>query len=1504
MTLAQTELLQAKELGYNTLGQLDYFSIDIADRTQSSIALYMKDVLKKSVERNLYVYVPLHTSHRAHRYLRTTARKDDSAPLPPRQRIFLVYDPPRIVASDEKQQQKKKKSRIIPSMIAAATAVSTHDTAAVPIETTIPPVKPETLEERQINVKKQLKRGERAMLVFRNSCDATCEIIMLPKHMFSELMASAYAASFVRNSRLPPTPSMQSTTMLSLFVNQPAVHFARQLMFLQTPYIVTDFVLNVPTLRMLKERAKTATWLPAPLDVTRREEALVRYAIHSGSNSKNSSLGATPAGWQQQNNETDATAVPSISTTISMDGSAECSDDDDDDDDSDNKNGASTSASTTATPSSQQQQDERTLDDQKLIDSLNAIENDKHRTGLQQHPFVDQLHDSAWLATRLCWFVAAFKQIFYREADASLGRKWSYVDLFYLLNQMQYVAERLQNTTTSSTQYQQQPQPRLLGNEQQFAEDPDAACMRVPSFVYQSVHDLVRKLYGKAFVNDAKNKDIVVRRVQHSLVEAMFFSEGIFAHVPTVVRDLQFAELLNRYQVRGTSRQRANKALMMPALSVPRSDIAHCMKTFVEDNALRFEEERIETIAAQSKRSSAFDLLLVLNLDTYRETTPLSIVSSVREFVPWARNGFDFLLLFTPLSYVDINDHDQHVTRQTTSPPNNTRTQEEQRAARAAASAADSTEKQQNGTADDDSKKHQRGLTETTLARRKVLLGMQYNVWRSLRGGIANTVLMQRARSINEYRLCAASNSFMRLFSPLVAETLVLNKRHSLETVCGALNSFNALCGGSNCEWTAGSRRATLYANKVAELLTRFCDQMIRGDAQRLFETLLKPISERYASLRMREINSQEEAYNDSFFSIVQLLLNGNQLPIACVDSVNEKSLLNLLLFSDFWRTYLRSCMDWRDEKNKTTGCERRQPTATPTTWRPRHNDNGSTQQQQQSSSVVVGCHCGGATAEECDATLKQGKRCCCICRLRDTTVDDAVVADDDEEPTFEDLCGWCRARLPLRGAHRVALGSAAALKKAPTASKVTLTLIDELDERRPERATFTELLEILLDQVDAGRAKFADVLTVLSSLRFELRGIPSRVAMPRSRQPLRFHSADLSKPIVQLSKSLQAYAAHLAQNNSDSRPLTEQTGARPQLHKLLKDRHLRTTLENTDALLFASEQMLTAPTGAPQQELLDDDQATLDTLTSSTTNVARSYFSLTLVTTALEILSLVPHQPIVAMYDIFSANRDSIAVADDPKADLKWTMIVALFDLLVPFRTADEVLRYYRRSCANSFSFPLCQPVFAEATMYENRSMRTLASNSRLPIEETLENMLFDRHIDRPATQAVQGILEFLFINSANIDATARDTILSNDVLTSLLATPATATTTTTKTQNTATASPSFTPTTAKPASARNNDDDDDDDRNYTGKKIAGETKAQRLEREQYEEACRRAFAPTTDDDCGDDDDNSDTRNCYNNDPFASGAFNFTEYAGYSDDNNDDANSSTQQSNRKRKLK
>jgi hypothetical protein len=347
-----------------------------------------------------------------------------------------------------------------------------------------------------------------------------------------------------------------------------------------------------------------------------------------------------------------------------------------------------------------------------------------------------------------------------------------------------------------------------------------------------------------------------------------------------------------------------------------------------------------------------------------------------------------------------------------------------------------------------------------------------------------------------------------------------------------------------------------------------------------------------------------------------------------------------------------------------------------------------------------------------------------------------------------KDLCAWCAQRLPLNGIARSITSVLSDRRGLPR--KTLYTLFDVNDARRPAEASFANFLHFALEYVEAGYDTDMNVIPRVANLRFDIRGSPGRVYVPRCGPDRLVTTYDIEAKFTAYAQFVTAQNATNIRNNNDANvgdddDDDDDDGMETVTLSTLKE-HLDNEKMFFEGLNDERLKLALLATWQVRQQAVTavdaDDADVTRQLTAST-----AFISTAMIMTALETMSFVSRRSIHSMMRT-NGVHNNISMSAFERCTL------ALF---APIRTLDEALLYRRQLRQHFNTFPLCQPVFAEATAFERRSVTTLITNRDRSLETTLDNMFFNKIIERPAALAVPGLLEFLFINAHSIDSAPR---------------------------------------------------------------------------------------------------------------------------------------------------
>ena len=323
---------------------------------------------------------------------------------------------------------------------------------------------------------------------------------------------------------------------------------------------------------------------------------------------------------------------------------------------------------------------------------------------------------------------------------------------------------------------------------------------------------------------------------------------------------------------------------------------------------------------------------------------------------------------------------------------------------------------------------------------------------------------------------------------------------------------------------------------------------------------------------------------------------------------------------------------------------------------------------------------------------------CCCLCQL--DTLPPAA------KPTMEQrfmsgVCDWCRQRVPWhidgRDESMVARGWASIYE--PGDSVTALDVIERLIVWAQERRA-------------AGSEKdVVNVTALIQSLRFRLRNWVSVTVTLRT--------CGAYNQLAKLSPNLD--------RRVDIEKRIDE----------LNNAWVRVPLQRSMALAGPKEST------EPDDDLeVDKNEASLQ----SAYRIASASFFFS----ALEIVSLCDQNELI---QLCGNNVINITEPCAPRVE-------ALVDLLLPFRSARQVVRYCARHARRVHSFPLCASALAESTAHGGMALGGMASAMALPLHERMQHLLYEGRVMRPLAGAMPLLQELMLMRwyGSAVDTPARN--------------------------------------------------------------------------------------------------------------------------------------------------
>lgn len=369
-------------------------------------------------------------------------------------------------------------------------------------------------------------------------------------------------------------------------------------------------------------------------------------------------------------------------------------------------------------------------------------------------------------------------------------------------------------------------------------------------------------------------------------------------HVAALFRDNDICSLLAVCQDRNGTVWRHKRALLVPSQLVPMARLDH----FLENNALVYQRWRANQILARYRAEKREPVVLRVLINSVRQrkradssvvaeqieglksidtvweqrlankTRPLSVLAALRTLVPGAKDGQDYLICWTPNSY--------NVTL-------------------SAKEVAEQQEKRQRGEIVQHAARRgrPRGVPAgdkapvVSLSEPAIYVLANDTIVRRIGASMPALVLEQRATGRAEL------NTHMPLMAPLVARQMA-----SGEDVVASCNSLNALAGFlglSVTQWRANTKKAELFAVRVARVVARLTDYWLKTEvrAEDLATAAFVAVVDPDVARRDRMTDTfREEVCNGivrqtqrfatikqrSLLDALVVLADGNVMPVLC----------------------------------------------------------------------------------------------------------------------------------------------------------------------------------------------------------------------------------------------------------------------------------------------------------------------------------------------------------------------------------------------------------------------------------------------------------------------------------------------------------------------------------------------------------------------------------------------------------------------------------------------
>lgn len=568
---------------------------------------------------------------------------------------------------------------------------------------------------------------------------------------------------------------------------------------------------------------------------------------------------------------------------------------------------------------------------------------DDRRSSLCTHEFRDRLFGAAVvqkLAERAGRALAAAEQLMMSISQQTFNQNWTQIDVFYLFQLMALECSPGRERVS-----------RVLSEQQTIAHTL-AQCS--PALI-TAIERVSRLLY--VFLVDRKRRLQAPQRNAAMVACALWYSNETYARVRDCFDTLDYGQMLDALQTRGTVRQRRNDMTLVALAGAPlhgqeaRTSLEEFMRTYVlvadELAAPRVAVDVLVRVPINdavvrphtyqsTEESYMMRALSNSGMTRAERATPMSVLSSIRNACPDARDGIDFLVVWTPLSYHMSNDeryqraYGAHKSRSQDIYMGDDEADYAVKAEKHV-EVEEEEEKEEEVDDDDDDDEDFRNTRQILrpkryksrpvkrrvrkavgarpsvpkvgrraqeppmpLAEPTIYVAMSQRVWETLEATRFSTLLLQRAQH------CVAPHASLRNFdAPLAAPFVVdqLSNSTNIEVLCGALNALSALIGASATEWQPGTRRATLYAQQAARLAIDYLEMLSVRRAPLSVASLIGALHKSQEEMdaisgerrAIRRIGGDKKNYaardrphadKSNAYSALAIILNGCALPV------------------------------------------------------------------------------------------------------------------------------------------------------------------------------------------------------------------------------------------------------------------------------------------------------------------------------------------------------------------------------------------------------------------------------------------------------------------------------------------------------------------------------------------------------------------------------------------------------------------------------------------------
>lgn len=396
--------------------------------------------------------------------------------------------------------------------------------------------------------------------------------------------------------------------------------------------------------------------------------------------------------------------------------------------------------------------------------------------------------------------------------------------------------------------------------------------------------------------------------------------------------------------------------------------------------------------------------------------SPLALLTALRAALPLARDGVDYLLLWSSLVYDNLYARQKSVGATFVLHTKN----EQRKLAELLRVDVPSSDTMALPALRYANRHVKRKVEELDTAHVLVVLGEPQRL--ALQVACASMLCVQRALG-----LVPPNGTAWPLASPLLAHTLA--ESDDLGSLCHALNALSAQLGLAADAWQARSPRAQNDALRTARLCVRLAALFAPTGA-----AAVAAMTDAIDSARPPERNSQQRAISreHGLAGALQVVLSGNLLPLTVPAELLrhlaslygpeiDEQLSTLALYSapafalDIAKSEHEQRLADREQKKKETKTNKKKRR----TANNEDDDDESEQsgyliygQRDGAAAAVVDCDCGGAGVSSCArlrAAHDQGAAIfgarCCLCDL------ERVFVDNHRAVLRECLCEHCCAR-------------------------------------------------------------------------------------------------------------------------------------------------------------------------------------------------------------------------------------------------------------------------------------------------------------------------------------------------------------------------------------------------------------------------------------------------------------------------------------------------------------